>query len=224
MNSDFNEIASILSSLEESDHGCLIRDCHRIGKFIPNSERPRQILVTLGSTTDVSYVLSKSQLLPSSIYIRRDLSPIQRKERALLSQERKRLIDNNTDRKLIKIRNSSIFVSGRLTGRVVDGVFVPSDSLGDLVPSLAHLVNSSNVPPPTPLLDPSDPLFTPPTANSQLHSSSLTAQLSSLPSYCQTSPSPTSSPPFVNSQQWGIFYLINFVISHLFFILMIPIK
>ena len=59
-------------------------------------------------------------------------------------------MDVGVDRSSIKIRYSQIYVSGQLTGRVKNGVFVPAHSLGDAAPESTdshaskNAVNSNN--------------------------------------------------------------------------------
>ena len=74
--SDHDKVSDILLNIErELSHCSLIRDCFRLGKYSPDSQSARPILVTLSSTVDVSNILSNCCLLPSSISIRPDLSP-----------------------------------------------------------------------------------------------------------------------------------------------------
>ena len=74
-------------------------------------------------TADVSRILSKKASLSHRISIKPDLSPEERLWEAALLKERWNLIQGGTDRKLIKIRNNSILVSGKVHGRVVNSVF-----------------------------------------------------------------------------------------------------
>ena len=144
--SNHDKVSDILSNIErESSHCSLIRDCFRLGKYSPDSQSARPILVILSSTVDVFNILSNCRSLPSSISIRPDLSPQQRKVCGTLLKERRRLLDNGVDRSSIKIRHSQIYVSGQLAGRVRNGVFVPAHSLGDPAPQLIDLHASNNV-------------------------------------------------------------------------------
>ena len=135
LHSDHDKVSDILSKIERDSSYCSqIRFCFRLGKYSPISQSACPILVTLSSTVDVSNILSNCRSLPSSISIRPDQSPQQRKVRGILLKERRRLLDVGVDRSSIKIRYSQIYVSGQLTGRVKNGVFVPALSLSDAAP------------------------------------------------------------------------------------------
>uniref|UniRef100_A0A1X7SIT1 Uncharacterized protein n=1 Tax=Amphimedon queenslandica TaxID=400682 RepID=A0A1X7SIT1_AMPQE len=144
--SDYEEVSNVLARLEEnSEHICLIRDCRRVGRYNPQSERPRPLLVTLGSTSDVSYILSKRRSLTSPLSIRRDFSPSQRSDRSILFREKDKLVESGIDIATIKIRKSHLYVSDRLVGRVANGVYISSQSLGELASSLSELGTSLSV-------------------------------------------------------------------------------
>ena len=143
--SDHDKVYDILLNIErKSSHFSQIRDWFWLGKYSPDSQSARPILVTLSSTVDVSNILSNYHSLPSSISIRPDQSPQQRNVHGILLKERRRLLDDGVDRSSIKIRNSQIFVSGQLAGMVRNGVFVPAHSLGDAAPQLTDLHVSNN--------------------------------------------------------------------------------
>jgi hypothetical protein len=66
--SEFKEVSSILLNVElESDHHSTICDCHRIGRYNPNADRSRPMLVSLSSTADVRNILSLRRSLPSHV-------------------------------------------------------------------------------------------------------------------------------------------------------------
>ena len=149
--SDHDKVSDILSNIErESSHCSQIHNCFRLGKYSPDCQSAGPILVTLSSTVDVSNILSNCRSLPSSISIRPDQSPQQRKVRGILLKEMRRLLDDGVDRSSIKISNSQIYVSGRLAERVRNGVFVSAHSLCNAAPQLTDLhvnnnaVNSNN--------------------------------------------------------------------------------
>lgn len=77
-------ISSVLSSVDSSS----IRDVYRLGKYIPNHERPRPLLVKLIRATDVSVILSKKSSLPRHIFIRPDMTKEERARHKTLMQER----------------------------------------------------------------------------------------------------------------------------------------
>uniref|UniRef100_A0A1X7TUC5 PHD-type domain-containing protein n=1 Tax=Amphimedon queenslandica TaxID=400682 RepID=A0A1X7TUC5_AMPQE len=194
--SDYRHVNDLLCGMQEdSGHVCQVRDNVRVGKFNPSSDRPRPILVTLGSTADVSFILSKKHLLSSPVSVHRDLSPSQRLEHSILSQERKKLVDSNVDATLIRTRNSGLYVRDRLVGKVVDGIFVPSQNLGALAPPPANEVSHSSViPSPTSHSSQSD--VSPLTSNGSHGSSN-----SSSSSHSNiTSPSSSDLPNMATSQ------------------------
>ena len=142
---DFDRASQIVSNVEqESDHRSSIRDCHRLGKYISSKSRPRPLLVFLNSTADVNNILSHRHLVSSPIVVKPDRSPEERKVEATLLQERWKLIESGVNRLSIKLRGASIYVNGRLHGKVTSSVFSLSPNLGDLAPNLSTLsVNPS---------------------------------------------------------------------------------
>lgn len=98
----------------------------------------------MNSTFEVSTVLSSCHKLSASISIRPDLTQSERQERGILLRERRRLIDAGVSRDDIKLKRSELYVSGTLTGRVVNSVFTANQSLGDLVPQLCHLFSNAD--------------------------------------------------------------------------------
>lgn len=73
----------------------------------------------MNSTVEVSTVLSSCHKLSASISIHPDLTQSERQERGILLRERRRLIDAGVSRD-IKLKRSELYVSGTLTGRVVN--------------------------------------------------------------------------------------------------------
>ena len=141
---DYTETSSILSKLyEDSNPGCSIRDCHRIGKYSGNSAHPRPILATLSTTAEVRHVITHCSSLPSSISIKPDRSSSERKVEKILLSERWKLIQSGSDRRTIKISNSHLYLNGHLHGKVVDSTYCLAPFLGDLAPTLSNLSNTS---------------------------------------------------------------------------------
>ena len=100
--------------------------------------------MSLISTADVSNILSCCCHLKQPISIRPDLSPPERKIRATLLHERWKLINSGIDCSSIKLRNSSIFVNGRLYGKVTNGIFSLSPTLSDFVLQLITITDTSD--------------------------------------------------------------------------------
>ena len=123
LESDLNIVSEVVSGIDDSIQKHSIKDCFRLGKFNRASRCPRPILVKFIRTADVSRILSKKASLSHRFSIKPDLSPEERLWEAALLKERWNLIQGGTDRKLIKIRNNSILVSGKVHGRVVNSLF-----------------------------------------------------------------------------------------------------
>ena len=142
---DFNSVASVFSDIEdESNLMYPIRDCQRLGKYNSSSGRPRPILVTLNSTAQVSHVLAHRHSLPSHVSVKPDRSFSERKSERILLSERWKLIQAGSDRRSIKLRNSSLYLNGRLHGKVVNGTYSLAPFLSDLAPELSDLSDVSS--------------------------------------------------------------------------------
>ena len=121
---DYQSVSSVFKNMSlDLQHQCLIRDCRRLGKYKQDSSSPRPLLVTMNSTA-VSFILSHCRSLPSSVSIRPDLTPSQRKARGILLRERRNRIVAGVQSD--RIRGSKLFVSGTLSGSVVGDAFVPA--------------------------------------------------------------------------------------------------
>ena len=130
-------MSSIISEIETySNYLSSIRDCCLLGRYDETKPSPHPILVSLISTADVSNILSCCRHLKQPISIKPDLSP----------PERKILINSGIDRSSIKLHNSSIFVNGRLYGKVTNGIFSLSPTLSDFVPQLTTITDTSDSP------------------------------------------------------------------------------
>ena len=92
----------------------------------------------------------------TGIKIKPDLSPEDRLTESLLLIERRSLIDSGSVRAPIRIRGTQLFVGDRLHGKVINGVFHRSNSLGNHASSLNNLGNSpgSQSPPSSPTSSP----------------------------------------------------------------------
>ena len=109
-----------------------IHDCIRLVHHKIHSNHP--VLVMLNSSFAVSSVLSKRSRLSQlpNISIKPDLFPKERDIESKLLKERRSLISNGVDSKLIKLRGNLIYVNNVNHGVVVDSVFklysLPSNS------------------------------------------------------------------------------------------------
>jgi len=97
-------------------------DCFRLGKFADNKQRP--LLVKMNRVRGVSMILSKGAELAllSPVKIRQDLSPSERKIRALLL-------------KSIRLSANSLIVDGVQYGGVVNGEFLKCSGVSNSVTS-----------------------------------------------------------------------------------------
>ena len=110
-----------------------VRDCRRIGKYDETKPRSRPILVTLNSTVEVANVLAKSSSLTPPVTIKADLTPAERRVQSVLLRERRKLIEDGHERRAIKLRNSSLYLSGRLHGTVVNYSYQMHPLLADFI-------------------------------------------------------------------------------------------
>ena len=120
LNADVDAVTTILSDLASSTAESLsfdIRDCRRLGRYQPNSQKPRSLLVTLNSALEVSFILSNCHQTQNGLSIRPNLSLSERRIRGILLKERRKLIDSEVPRKDIKLRKERLYMSGTLVGR-----------------------------------------------------------------------------------------------------------
>ena len=120
---------SVLATLESSFHSQSIKDCYRLGKFNPESNKPRPILVQFVRAVDVTNILAKRGKLVQPFYIKPDMTKEKCQVESILMKERWKLIQSGVPRNQIKVRNSSIYAYNKMHGRVIDTVFVPASSL-----------------------------------------------------------------------------------------------
>jgi len=99
----------ILTTLEPN----AIKDCSPLGKFNPNGTRPRPLMVKFLRSIDISSILSNRKLLKSHIFIKPDMSVEERKNEALLLNERLSLIEKGVTRNRNKPRSSTLFVDNQ---------------------------------------------------------------------------------------------------------------
>ena len=111
---DMEEVSSILCDLNSNFNSNSIVDCHRLGKYNPESIRPRPILAKLCRPLDVQYILSRKNHLSGSVSIKADLPKEEREIENLLPKERWSLISTGSDRRDIKIRQSKILMKGKV--------------------------------------------------------------------------------------------------------------
>ena len=88
-----------------------IKDCFRLGQYKSESDHPRPLLIKFLRSTDATYLLTSKTQLKHPIYIKPDLTPLEKSNESLLLKERKTLIQKGTDRLHIKLRNSHLYVN-----------------------------------------------------------------------------------------------------------------
>ena len=119
---DFDSVSKILNSIAAIDPSSIM-DCYRLGKCKAQQPRPRPLLVKLRRTLDANTILANKGSLSSPLIIKPDLSPEERAREAVLLKERWSLLQQGYERKMIKIRNNSIFVNNQLFGQYKNSVF-----------------------------------------------------------------------------------------------------
>ena len=113
LNHEMDAVNEVLTHLEESPQ---IMDIKRLGKFVRNKERPRAVILTLSSAWDVRKILSKAPKMKNfhkPIFINRMLSPEEKLIENRILQIRRDLLNQGTERSLIKIRDLKLFVDGK---------------------------------------------------------------------------------------------------------------
>ena len=117
---DLGKILNIMSDIDSSITSASIKDFYRLGKFNHgNNHRPRPILIKFLRAFDATLVLnSNKKSLSSGISIKPDLTIDERKIENILLKERRRLIDNGTERKHIRIRGNCLYLNNKLHGAV----------------------------------------------------------------------------------------------------------
>ena len=137
--SDLNKCLDILTTVNDDINSFSVRDCFRLGKFNRKHTRPRLLLVKLNHAIDVTSILSNRSKSPKGISIKADLNQEERRRDALLLAERWGLMQSGTDKRLIRIKSSIIYVEGRKHGEVVDNCLkllepqIPDHSVADQV-------------------------------------------------------------------------------------------
>lgn len=144
LKSDLNQVVSVLSKVDATIDQQSIKDCYRLGKFSPNQNLPRPVLVKFIRISDVSNILSRKGDLSRPFSIKPDLSPEERHRDSLLLKERWRLIQSGTTRSEIKIRGSGLYLNKRLFARIVNSELQYTSALPSPVNVSQSVVPSDN--------------------------------------------------------------------------------
>ena len=108
------ELSAADDEIEPSD----VKDLYRLGKYDSKSECPRPLLIKFLRSSVVLNLLSSKYKLEAPIYIKPDLSPLERQKERLILKERRVQIDKGTERRNIKIRNNSLYIDNKLHCKV----------------------------------------------------------------------------------------------------------
>ena len=77
-----------------------IKDCYRLGKYNPEANRPRPVLVKFLRYTDASSILNSKSKFSKPVFVKPDLTAEERAAESLLLKERRCLIEKKMfDRK-----------------------------------------------------------------------------------------------------------------------------
>ena len=127
-NSDLNIVASITTFMVTNINANSISDCFRLGKFNPERQHPRPILVKFIRSSDVQSVLSNRGKLSKPISIKPYMSPEDRRNDLSLLRERWCLIQSGIERQSIKIHGMRIYVKNKLVGEIIQSKYQYSPS------------------------------------------------------------------------------------------------
>ena len=147
---DQDKILPIFSSINSSIQSTSIKDFHRLGKYNPNHNRPRPILVKFLRSMDAQTILSNRQHITSPYVVKPEMSKSEREVESLLLRERWNLLQKGSNRKSIKIHNTRLFINNHPVAEIKDGklTYLPSHehtTTNAIPPSTTGSVNDSNV-------------------------------------------------------------------------------
>ena len=103
---DMDKVVSLLRGVDKSLTPTAIEVHFRLEKYTKESKKPKPILVTSVRSEDVFCVLAKTRELKKLTFVKRDLSPLQRKHESILLNERWSLIQSGESHNSINIQNS----------------------------------------------------------------------------------------------------------------------
>lgn len=96
---DLESVVNVIKVMDNSLDEQSVRDCFRLGKYSKEKQRP--ILVKFACARNVTSILSNRRNLAGSekykkIYLKRDMTKLERQEESLLLKERSVLISSGT--------------------------------------------------------------------------------------------------------------------------------
>ena len=125
-----SDLKAILSSVPDIERSA-IKDVYRLGKFKPDQQRPRPLLVEFIRALDAEAILSNRSKLSPPVLAKPDMTAEERNIESILLKERWNLIQKGYPRKVIKVRSTYIYVNNQSYGRVIDSKF---HQLSQLIP------------------------------------------------------------------------------------------
>ena len=125
---DLDNILSVFASINMKVEANSIKDCYRLGKFIPSRSKPRPILVKFLRSLDTSLILTNKKLLTPPIYIKPDMTPEEKAKESILLKERKALIEQGYERKSIRMYKNCLYLNDQLFGQCNESGFHRTDA------------------------------------------------------------------------------------------------
>ena len=125
---DLDNILSVFASINVKVEANSIKDCYRLGKFIPSRSKPRPILVKFLRSLDTSLILTNKKLLTPPIYIKPDMTPEEKAKESILLKERKALIEQGYEHKSIRMYKNCLYLNDRLFGQCNESGFHRTDA------------------------------------------------------------------------------------------------
>lgn len=125
-----------------------IRDCTRLGKYVP--ERKRPLIVTLARSCDTTSILSNRRKLADmpGISVKPIMTPQERQHEKVLLQERWKLVQNGTNKLSIKLRGDTLYVNGIKHGYATGSGFTllkPESKSESLFPAETSYPSTENL-------------------------------------------------------------------------------
>ena len=135
-----------------------IRDCSRLGRYNPEKQTCRPLVITLARSCDTTAILVNRRKLSEmpGISIKPVMSPQERQREKFVLQERRKLLQSGINKTDIRIRGDSLFVNGNKYGSATNTGFTqipqaPIDSTDDDpqdVPTSQDNCSEHQTPPP----------------------------------------------------------------------------
>ena len=126
MNEDMDKVVSALSKVDNSIGPQSIKDVYRLGRFSIDNKKPRPLLVKFIRAADATSVLSKrGSLRNSTLSIKPDMLPTERKCESILLKERWSLIQSGVPCAVIRVLGSRLLVRNKTQGQIKMSGYTP---------------------------------------------------------------------------------------------------